>query len=826
MERRNYRSHRSASPDGDSNDSASKRQRLNEEEDKDEEMSSPPRQRRFAIRSRQVEGPGRSIRPKRVYTEAKSIEEHERLAAKLIEEKKNKGNGDRLEDQDERRKHAAPDHEDGPPKKKSKDGVSDELLGLFGTQDVDYRQKPSLKLPPIPKLSPNSRQPASMDRSSPVPVPTTPQSASWARFKADRPEEFPFSQPRSIESPATPGNRPFMLQEANQWLEQADLQLKEGRISQSTHEDIIKQLAELYRLQRKKQEVQMEARNLQEPMPEEEFNARYQPEPSLQEPRLLEPHVNEPRVSEPQHPPVKRPLLPSPVRKPGPLLPNPPMAHRIPGSHGPGLLEIPMAPGMPQPAKVPLLPPPPLPPLALNPRDPRKQKVALLETPKPVPILPPPPVPLGPEEFEPHHLLDPNNLGYDTTRFYVPQHDPRWMMKVRAMHPRKGRNVHGSGSFSDYEVIFNDRSWSVPIDGRYRQVKLPYKDSGRVKVLVDLQRRELYIDDVCHYRLNQPKRTVVVRGYDLTVGFQGCKRRLWIDGFQFDIRDDAPPEPILIDGSTHEIAINGLTKRVIIDGHDICPCDPSEPQRAMIAFKEHEFLFAPPPREILIDEKLCSIEFAGDFPAVNMNGKLHGICFDGPPRDIVINGQAWSVAMDRPRKIHIGQRPYHIGFGGPGYELIIDDEWYELKFGGEEKVITVGNKKVALQLLGSPPEVKILGQLTMEDQLEEAIERASIEDEVKQKLEDEKKETDSSTPAMPAQPVDKENMPETVMPPGLQQQMRGRGGFVPRGRRFNNRGRPWLPPDEYHRLKRQGFLRHQGELMVQYFYDCQQGLFH
>jgi hypothetical protein len=375
---------------------------------------------------------------------------------------------------------------------------------------------------------------------------------------------------------------------------------------------------------------------------------------------------------------------------------------------------------------------------------------------------------------------------------------------VRAMHPVQGnRMVRASGSFSDYEVIFNDRSWSLPTDGRFRAVKLPYKGTGRVKVLVDLQRRELYIDEVCFYRLNQPKRIVNIRGFEVEVGFQGPRRRLWIDGYQFDVRDDAPPEPVLIDGSTHELAINGLTKRVIIDGHDICPCDPAEPQRAMIAFKEHEFLFAPPPREILIDGKLCSLEFAGDFPAVNMSGKLYGICFDGPPRDIIINGQPWSVAMDRPRKIHIGQRPYHIGFGGPGYELIIDDEWYELKFGGEEKVITVGNKKVALQLPGAPPEVKILGQLTMDDQLEEAVERAAVEDEVKLKLEDENKDIDSNNPAMPAQPVDKENMPETVTPSSLQQQNRGRG-------RYQRPTRPWMPREEYIKWKRQGRFRQHG----------------
>ena len=60
---------------------------------------------------------------------------------------------------------------------------------LFGTEDQDYRG-----LPPIPKL--NTAAAAAAASSSSSLVSPSPNSAGWAQFKASRPEEFPFSQPR------------------------------------------------------------------------------------------------------------------------------------------------------------------------------------------------------------------------------------------------------------------------------------------------------------------------------------------------------------------------------------------------------------------------------------------------------------------------------------------------------------------------------------------------------------------------------------------------------------------------------------------------------
>ena len=157
---------------------------------------------------------------------------------------------------------------------------------------------------------------------------------------------------------------------------------------------------------------------------------------------------------------------------------------------------------------------------------------------------------------------------------------------------------HSGLPFSEYEVILNNRTWCVPTTGRFRPVPLPIRYAGRVKARVDLKRRELYLDGICFYRLGQPKRVINLHGMQLEVGVQGPIHCLWIDGHQFAVRQDAPPEPVLIAGRQHEIAINGLTKRLIIDGHDICPCNTSEPQHAWIAFEEHEFMFSPPPRQI------------------------------------------------------------------------------------------------------------------------------------------------------------------------------------------------------------------------------------
>ena len=91
--------------------------------------------------------------------------------------------------------------------------------------------------------------------------------------------------PDAMFSPCTPSptstpssaqlTKPFMLEQATTILGQADKQLKEGKITREAHQEIIKQLAELYRLQKLKHELIKEREGLSAPdahlLSEEDF---------------------------------------------------------------------------------------------------------------------------------------------------------------------------------------------------------------------------------------------------------------------------------------------------------------------------------------------------------------------------------------------------------------------------------------------------------------------------------------------------------------------------------------------------------------------------
>lgn len=294
-------------------------------------------------------------------------------------------------------------------------------------------------------------------------------------------------------------------------------------------------------------------------------------------------------------------------------------------------------------------------------------------------------------------------LPYDTSQFYIPEHDPRWFV------PSEGPEVL-------HEVIIDGRGWDLPFANISRPIKV---GSVTVSIKANPVTREVSINDQVYYRVGEPVRNIMFHGYSHTIYYHGPIKKIWINGFMYEVQSDAPPMKIIVENDEHWLRIDSIDNTVIVDGHIVCQYGDTV-DSLLIAGKTCSVQFVPPAKQILIDGTLCELDFTQKYPCVYIKGKAHGIRFDGPAREIIINGKPWTVQVDRPRKARFGSARVHIlGLGGPGHEIIIDGKWYEVKFNGPEKQIQVGPRLISIQLVGPPPEVKIMGEFVNdEDQID------------------------------------------------------------------------------------------------------------
>ena len=293
---------------------------------------------------------------------------------------------------------------------------------------------------------------------------------------------------------------------------------------------------------------------------------------------------------------------------------------------------------------------------------------------------------------------------YDEDRFYMPDFDVRWRMRAQTVDSLS----------NTYTVVIDGRHFEMNLNDRPRFIKC---HNIRIKVALNGYNSQLVVDDFNCYHFGSPPSPVIIHGETHTVFVQGPQNKLWIDGNLFEINVDAPPEMINIGGRRHEIQIDSASNSVIVDGHHVCEHGSEGVQDVQLAFVLHKIQFSPPKKEILIDRQSCTLDMTGKYPVVWIDQRPHGIRFDGLPRDIYIDDQPYCVPMDRARKCRIdGPKPRLLAFGGPGHEVIVDDQWFEVKFGGAEKFIKFGGRVHKIQLLGDPPEVKILREVVMKDQ--------------------------------------------------------------------------------------------------------------
>ena len=566
---------------------------------------------------------------------------------------------------------------------------------LFGKEDKDYR-----KLPPIPKLVTKAPLPPSS-----LPPMQSPRSASWGQFKADRPEEFPFQMPTErprlqrlsgemefrtpLLSPpvarealrpgaySRPGDpaispeqenldipKPLMLSHSEDIMRQAEEQVQSGKLTQENYQELLKQLRELYRLQKIRMEMHNDREGPAESpvdmealmMDDEKANIINLPPPVGSPKKVL---LSRPK----EEPPVKGKRLD--VGRGRPLPPDAghfqdrgPVREAVPSGRGQGRGRGRGGPG--------------------------KWDADISAEPRP---------------------------DYDTSKYYVPEYDERWVSRVKE---KQGR-LPGS-----HCLVVNKTQFDM-IPDMPRSIRLldasavVVSDTSEVLLTVGRESKPK-----CYYKLGEPPKQINLRGKDFRIFVQGPLKRFWIDGHQFEVRADSPPLKIWIARVEHNIRIDSFRKRIYVDGHDLCPFETEEVQKVQIAYKDHEIAFKPPLRQILIDGSLCKLDLGSVFPLVVIKDKPHGIRFNGKPRIMKIDGEEVKVPLDRPRWYKVaGVRPRLLAFGGPGHEVIIDDQWYEAKFGGAEKFVQIGLRTVKIQLEGPPPEVKILGELITPDRAKE-----------------------------------------------------------------------------------------------------------
>ena len=584
--------------------------------------------------------------------------------------------------------------------------------------------------PPVtPKLDMRA---ARATRESVDSVLPSPKQEEWARFKQSRPEDFPFAQPRAsamdidircrdvdLRQPlmSPPGNmhtrrggyhpkrlshdggndlvipKQLRLDHAENVLRQAEEKLKLGTLSREDHQDLKTQLDRLYILQKIDQDSLNRRAEMDENCPpggnprggffDDRFGGprRDRMDESVGSPERFSDRSNSPRydTDERRQSFVPRPRMESALADADGQDMRMSQAQQHQPNNGPGFIPAPQMGFRPFPGPENHMP------LQAQPLHPR---------------------------FRPQHpgtpYLNPefsftDHPWYDTDRHSVFEHDKRWMMRVRQRF----------GCRKSSEVVIDGKCFQMVMHNRPRNIRI---GDAEVQVRVDMVARRVFVGPTLCYWMGTPEVTEPINGRPHRIHFRGPIKRLWIDGHQYELWTDAPPENVVIAGVEYSVRIDSKREEILVNDAVICKLT-EHPQTVSIGSNKHEIHFNQPSKQILIDGKLCELNFSGKFPVAIINGKAHGIRFDGGPRDILINGKPWTVDVDKPRIARLaGPRPYLIALGGPGHEVIIDDQWHMVKFNGPEVFFTLGYRKFRVQLKGSAPEVKILGEVITPEQ--------------------------------------------------------------------------------------------------------------
>ena len=540
--------------------------------------------------------------------------------------------------------------------------------------------------------------------------------------------------------------KPLLLDQANEILAEADQQLRSGKMSHEQHQEILKQLSELYRLQKLKLQLR-ENRERESGLKSPPFDGPPRgpgPSPGRAEeclsgrgsgrsspnrgedplrgpPDMLRRSADgtaEPRISPAgrlRESPCKGGLLPTPnippsssandilrpvdddrkPRGPPPLHPGPRDEIREPppreGRPGPPHRED--RPGPPHRDGHPGMSHRDLGDVR-GPMPPRRD--APLPPKVPLPGIR---IPKKQNSPAPAHELPKLVLPYNTEQFYVPLHDSRWYRPTRENKTFPSELIH--------EIYIDGVYYPVGLNQAPKRIQF---DHGlNLTVNVEHDTKQVFVNNHCFYNIGDPKRSIVIGGRSYKIMYHGPMRRIWIDGIMYDIWSDAPPTRITIDDEQYNCYIDALTGEMFLNETLICKIG-FEPVGCDVFGAQKIVSTTRPLKKILVDGELSEMDFRGLFPCVKIRSVERGIRFDGPPREMEIDGVPFLVNVSKGRKVQFGNVNHVIAFGGPGHEVIINGKWYECKFSGAEKDIVLGMNHHRIKLTGPPPEVKILGE--------------------------------------------------------------------------------------------------------------------
>ena len=296
-------------------------------------------------------------------------------------------------------------------------------------------------------------------------------------------------------------------------------------------------------------------------------------------------------------------------------------------------------------------------------------------------------------------------MQMDTNKCYVAEEDVRWFARAKRL----------SEPIGIYEFVIDERPYGIGMSGQstYRRINF---NSSLLEVRINPTTGELFMNDELCYQIGNRPEEWIFQNQRHIIYFQGPVRKIWFDQEELVLRVDAPPQRTLIAGRRAEVRMDSKLDMLFLDNEPLCPLSVESHTFTMWG-ETHEIAFSAPTKDILINNEVCTLDRSKSYPCVFIKGQQHGIRFKGPPRKVIINSREWFVPTNDVVKGKIaGPRVWQLALGGPGHELIIDDMWYEIKFNGKPKTISIGSKMLEIILPPPAPEVEILGVMNLEEQ--------------------------------------------------------------------------------------------------------------
>ncbi|PSN35925.1 hypothetical protein C0J52_07164 [Blattella germanica] len=208
---------------------------------------------------------------------------------------------------------------------------------------------------------------------------------------------------------------------------------------------------------------------------------------------------------------------------------------------------------------------------------------------------------------------------------------------------------------------------------------------------------------------------------------QDTMRTINIDGVPREIRFYGDAAVVLLAwDDPREIGFQGGTRRVIFDERDSIICTFNDTYREfLIDGNPHRIRLGAPTRELYIDDKWYEACFGGPPITIEIGGKMHSVKLEGPPPQVkigfekrcelvagkinlIINARNMvPVFLDaKPQRFDIEGKPHVLRFVEALSTVLINGQPIKVEFGGLPKPIIVRGKKHFIRFTVLPRGIK------------------------------------------------------------------------------------------------------------------------